>query len=229
MWAETLAAELLILLAPMRHLRYNPGVGPGKAKGGCPMVTPRERYVVDARGRKTGVILSLKQYQRLMEDLYDLARVADRRDEEPVALEEVKRRLKEDGLLLTLPSSPQPRRISGACRHQRSPGSSAVWRTSGRTHTRRRPFCWLLRSDSTGFASVTTDSSTPSTTNFPRSWCTWFAIAVRRTGENSLPAGSHSPPLHAQTTLSRTLAAPPVSPSGSALPPAVGPPLSAPA
>lgn len=58
-----------------------------------------ERYVVDAKGRKTGVILPLKRYRKLLEDLHDLAVVAERRAEPNVSLEEVKRRLKRDGLL----------------------------------------------------------------------------------------------------------------------------------
>ena len=59
----------------------------------------REQFVVDARGKKTSVILPLKRYQKLMEDLHDLAVVAERRTEEPISLEEMKRRLKKDGVL----------------------------------------------------------------------------------------------------------------------------------
>ena len=44
-------------------------------------------------GEKTGVLLSLKQYQKLLEDLHDLAVIAERRDEEPIPLEEMQRRL----------------------------------------------------------------------------------------------------------------------------------------
>ena len=62
------------------------------------MVT-QEQYVVDSKGRKTGVLLSLKQYEKLLEDLHDLAIVAKRRDEESINLEELKRRLKKDGLI----------------------------------------------------------------------------------------------------------------------------------
>jgi len=53
----------------------------------------QEQFVVDAKGNKTGVILSMKRYQKLMEDLHDLAVVAERRAEKPVRLEEMKRRL----------------------------------------------------------------------------------------------------------------------------------------
>jgi len=63
------------------------------------MAVSREQFVVDAKGKKTAVILPLKRYQRLMEDLHDLGVVAERRSEEPIALEEMKRRLKKDGLL----------------------------------------------------------------------------------------------------------------------------------
>ena len=59
----------------------------------------QEQYVVDATGKKTGVILSLKRYRQLLEDLHDLAVVAERRDEETVGMEEMKRRLKEDGVI----------------------------------------------------------------------------------------------------------------------------------
>ena len=59
----------------------------------------QQQFVVDARGTKTGVILSLKQYEKLMEDLHDLAVVAERRSEKPVSLEDMKRRLKKNGVL----------------------------------------------------------------------------------------------------------------------------------
>lgn len=59
----------------------------------------QEQYVVDTKGNKTAVILSLKRYEQLMEDLHDLAIVAERREEEAIGLEEMKRRLKESGLL----------------------------------------------------------------------------------------------------------------------------------
>ncbi len=59
----------------------------------------REQYVVDSEGRRTGVLLSLERYERLMEDLHDLAIVAERRDEEPISLDELKRRLRKDGVI----------------------------------------------------------------------------------------------------------------------------------
>jgi hypothetical protein len=59
----------------------------------------QEQFVIDAKGNKTGVILPLKQYEKLLKDLHDLAVVAERRAEKPLSLEEMKRRLKNDGLL----------------------------------------------------------------------------------------------------------------------------------
>jgi PHD/YefM family antitoxin component YafN of YafNO toxin-antitoxin module len=44
------------------------------------------------------IILSLSRYQKLMEDLHDLAVVAERRAETSVSLSEMKRRLKKDGI-----------------------------------------------------------------------------------------------------------------------------------
>ena len=63
------------------------------------MATTEEQFVVNAKGQKTGVLLSIRQYNRLMEDMYDLTVVAERREEEPISLDEMKKRLKEDGLL----------------------------------------------------------------------------------------------------------------------------------
>jgi len=63
------------------------------------MIAEPEQYLVDSRGKKTGVILSLKHYEQLLEDLHDLAIVAERRDEDTLSLQELRQRLEEDGLL----------------------------------------------------------------------------------------------------------------------------------
>ena len=63
------------------------------------MATQRDQFIVDEKGKKTGVLLSFHRYQKLMEDLHDLAVVAERRGEKSVSLDEVRRRLKEDGIL----------------------------------------------------------------------------------------------------------------------------------
>jgi len=63
------------------------------------VATSREQFIVDEKGKKTGVVLSLRRYQRLMDDLHDLAAVAERRSEKAIPAAEFKRRLKEDGQL----------------------------------------------------------------------------------------------------------------------------------
>lgn len=63
------------------------------------VLAPNEQFVVDADGKKIGVILPLRRYEQLLEDLHDLAVVAERRLEEPVSLEEMRQRLLHDGAL----------------------------------------------------------------------------------------------------------------------------------
>jgi len=62
-------------------------------------MTLAEQYLIDEKGRKKAVVLPLKRYKQLLEDLHDLAVIAERREEKPVSLEEVKRRLRRDGIL----------------------------------------------------------------------------------------------------------------------------------
>ncbi|PYV16635.1 MAG: prevent-host-death family protein [Acidobacteria bacterium] len=63
------------------------------------MSLTQPQYVLDRRGKKRAVIVSIAQYRRLMEDLHDLAVVAERRRERAIGLGEMRRRLKSRGLL----------------------------------------------------------------------------------------------------------------------------------
>jgi PHD/YefM family antitoxin component YafN of YafNO toxin-antitoxin module len=64
------------------------------------MTTPtKEQYIIDAEGNKTAIILSIEQYEQMLEDLHDLAIVAERRTEQPISLANMQEWLKEDGLL----------------------------------------------------------------------------------------------------------------------------------
>lgn len=63
------------------------------------MASQIQQFVVNDRGRKTAVLVPIRRYERMLEDLHDLAIVAERKDEKPVSLAEMKRRLKSDGLL----------------------------------------------------------------------------------------------------------------------------------
>ena len=67
--------------------------------GECMAGIPDEQYVVDAEGKKKGVLLSIERYEQMTEDLHDLAIVAERREEECVSLDEMKRRLSQNGEL----------------------------------------------------------------------------------------------------------------------------------
>ena len=60
------------------------------------------QYITDAAGNKTAVILPLEEYEELLEDLQDLAALAERRDEPTISHEEVVARPKRDGYLQDL-------------------------------------------------------------------------------------------------------------------------------
>ena len=44
-------------------------------------------YIVDEQGNKTKVIMPLAEYERLLEDLHDLAFIAERRNGETMSLD----------------------------------------------------------------------------------------------------------------------------------------------
>jgi hypothetical protein len=57
------------------------------------------QYITDTNGKKTAVILPIEAFEELLEDLDDLAILAERRDEPSIAHTEVMERLKRDGFL----------------------------------------------------------------------------------------------------------------------------------
>jgi hypothetical protein len=57
------------------------------------------QYITDEKGNKTAVILPIEEFEELLEDLQDLAMLAERRDEPTVPHEELVARLKRDGYL----------------------------------------------------------------------------------------------------------------------------------
>jgi len=59
----------------------------------------QEQYVVDEKGQKTAVIIPVEEYEELLEDIHDHAIIAERRDEPIITFEELKKKLKKDGLL----------------------------------------------------------------------------------------------------------------------------------
>jgi len=62
-------------------------------------VSPNAQFVTNQSGEKTSVILPIAEYEALLEDLEDLAVVAERAEEPSVPLAKVIANLKKDGLL----------------------------------------------------------------------------------------------------------------------------------
>ena len=54
-------------------------------------------YVTDSKGHKRAVILPIEEYRELMEDLDDLAVIAERREEPTIPHDKVMEDLKRDG------------------------------------------------------------------------------------------------------------------------------------
>ncbi len=59
------------------------------------MQATRASFITNPQGRKTAVVLPIREYRRLLEDLHDLGIVAERHDEYPVSLAEMKKRLED--------------------------------------------------------------------------------------------------------------------------------------
>jgi hypothetical protein len=57
------------------------------------------KHLTDERGEKVAVVIPIADYEGLMEDVSDLACVAERRDDERISLEDLKKQLAADGLL----------------------------------------------------------------------------------------------------------------------------------
>jgi PHD/YefM family antitoxin component YafN of YafNO toxin-antitoxin module len=58
---------------------------------------PAAEYIVDKKGHKKGVLLSIDQYEQLMEDLHDLAAIADRKNEKAVPFGSAAKRSRKNG------------------------------------------------------------------------------------------------------------------------------------
>ncbi|MFQ5868756.1 MAG: hypothetical protein ACE5JC_02515 [Candidatus Zixiibacteriota bacterium] len=62
------------------------------------MSRSQEKFIIDENGRKTAVVVPVKRYACLLEDLHDLSIIAERRDEPAIGLKELKKKLGSDGL-----------------------------------------------------------------------------------------------------------------------------------
>ena len=59
------------------------------------MAEAKRSYVVDENGNRTAVMLPIEEYEQLLEDLQDLAVIAQRRDDPTVPLDVVVEQLEE--------------------------------------------------------------------------------------------------------------------------------------
>ncbi len=57
------------------------------------------QYLTDEDGKKTAVVLPITEYEKLLEDLDDLAAIAERREEPAIPHDQFKTELKRDGIL----------------------------------------------------------------------------------------------------------------------------------
>lgn len=57
------------------------------------------QYITNEAGERSSIIMSIEDFEALLESLEDLAVVAERRDEPTISHEELKAQLKRDGLL----------------------------------------------------------------------------------------------------------------------------------
>ncbi len=57
------------------------------------------QYVTNEAGEKTAVLVPIEEYRELLEDLHDLAILAERKDEPVISHKELTEELKNDGIL----------------------------------------------------------------------------------------------------------------------------------
>jgi hypothetical protein len=55
------------------------------------------QYLTDEKGKKTAIVLPVADYEKLLEDLDDLAVIAERRDEETIPHAQFKKQVKRNG------------------------------------------------------------------------------------------------------------------------------------
>ena len=63
------------------------------------MTQLQPQYIIDSAGQRVSVVIPIAEFEELLEDLNDLAAIAERRDEPSISHEEVIAGLKRDGLI----------------------------------------------------------------------------------------------------------------------------------
>jgi len=59
----------------------------------------KPQYIIDENGKKTSVIIPYSEFIELLEDIEDLAIVAERREEPTISHEDLLKELREEGLV----------------------------------------------------------------------------------------------------------------------------------
>ncbi len=62
-------------------------------------MSPNAQFLTDEAGKRTAVLLPISDYENLLEDLEDLAAIAERRKEPTIPHEQFLEEMKRDGLL----------------------------------------------------------------------------------------------------------------------------------
>ena len=57
------------------------------------MIKIREKFIFDKKGKKKEVVLSCRDYEELLEDLHDLAVIAERKFDKVISSAEMRKRL----------------------------------------------------------------------------------------------------------------------------------------
>jgi len=70
-----------------------------RAKSMLDLKQLKPQYVTNEAGERTAIILPIEEFQELLEDVEDLAVLAERRDEPTVSHEQLVAELRRDGLL----------------------------------------------------------------------------------------------------------------------------------
>lgn len=61
--------------------------------------TAKIHYITDESGTKTSVVIPVETYEEMLEDIQDLVAIAERKNEESISLDDLKKKLRADGLV----------------------------------------------------------------------------------------------------------------------------------
>ncbi len=62
-------------------------------------ITLNPQYLFDSTGKQSFVVLTIEEYEQLLEDLHDLAVMSKRQKEPKISLDEFEEKLKNNGLI----------------------------------------------------------------------------------------------------------------------------------